>query len=57
MRFILGNLKIFVWFDPRIMRPCVCVCICGKDRTGELRRKSRVDNNKLVYKEGGMKDT
>lgn len=57
MRFILANLKIFIWFDPRIMRPCVCVCICGKDRTGELRRKSRVDNNELVYKEGGMKDT
>ena len=49
MRFILANVKIFIWFDPGIMRPCICVCVLGKDRTGELRRKSRVDSNESYH--------
>lgn len=50
MRFILANLKILIWFDPGIVRLCVCVCVRGKDRTGKLIRKSGVDKNKIIKK-------
>lgn len=38
--FILANFKM-LWFDPEIVRLISHVCIWRKDRTGELRRRSR----------------
>lgn len=45
MRFILAYFKILVWFDPGIVRLCVCVYIWRKDRMGDLRRESKVDSS------------
>lgn len=44
-RFILANLQTIIGFDPGIMRH-LCVCL-GTDRTGELRRKCRVEKNRI----------